>query len=273
MPVGSPLLSRTISPPGGLRRVLGVADHAQGGAVEQGAIVEVEDEHRGVRRGLVQLLQGRHALLGELELVPAADHPHPLRRGRACGLVLEHAQGVGQRGHAFPAQLQVVVEAAADQVQVRVVQAGDHGALLEVDHPGGAAGQLDDLRIGAHGHHDAVAQRDGGGLGPGRIHRGDAAVAQDELGRAARSRLREHRSGHDAQPERGGGLHEIAAVALRRVLAALADQVGEHGVSCRMNPPILRLNAGSGFSQSGDTHAGEPPITADPASPPATPAA
>ncbi|VFT16376.1 Uncharacterised protein [Pseudomonas aeruginosa] len=156
---------------GRVGRVLGVADHAQGGAVEQGAIVQVEDEHRGVRRGLVQFLQGRHALLGELELVPAADHPHPLGAGRAFGLVLEHAQGVGQGGHAFPAQLQVVVEATADQVQVRVVETGDHGALLQVDHLGGAAAMEHRLGVVADGKELAVLDRHGGGGGVVAVHR------------------------------------------------------------------------------------------------------
>ncbi|MNO89551.1 hypothetical protein D3C76_810390 [compost metagenome] len=99
----------------------------------------MEDEHRSVGRGLVQFFEGRQALFGELELAPAADHPHPLRGRGTVGLLLEHAQGVGQRGHAFPAQLQVVVEAAADQVQVRVVETGDHRALVQVDHLGRAA--------------------------------------------------------------------------------------------------------------------------------------
>ncbi|MNN52637.1 hypothetical protein D3C81_1673480 [compost metagenome] len=99
----------------------------------------MQNEDRRVRRRAVNLLKGRHALFRELELVPAADHPHPLRRRRALGLVLEHAQGIGQRRHAFPAQLQVVIEAAADQVQVRVVEPGDHRALVQVDHLGRAA--------------------------------------------------------------------------------------------------------------------------------------
>ena len=68
-------------------RVFGVADHLQRGAVEQGAVVQVEDKHRGVRRGVVNFVQGRHAALGELELAPAAHHAHPLGRRRAQGLL------------------------------------------------------------------------------------------------------------------------------------------------------------------------------------------
>ena len=111
-------------------RVFGVADHLQCGAVEQGAVVQVQDEDRGVRRGVVDLVEGRHAALGKLELGPAAHHAHPLGRRRAQGLLFQHPQGVGQRRHAFPAQLEVVVQPAADQVQVRVVQAGDGGVAF-----------------------------------------------------------------------------------------------------------------------------------------------
>ena len=51
-------------------------------------------------------------------------------------LPLEHAHRVGQAAHAVPAQLQVEVEAAADDVQVVVDQAGQHAAALEVDRRG-----------------------------------------------------------------------------------------------------------------------------------------
>ncbi|MCY1174100.1 hypothetical protein D9M73_142870 [compost metagenome] len=74
-----------------VRRVAGVTGDTQRCAVEQGAVVQVQHEYRGVRCRLVELGQGRHALLGELELVPATDHPHPLRGRRAVGLLFEHA--------------------------------------------------------------------------------------------------------------------------------------------------------------------------------------
>jgi hypothetical protein len=79
-----------------VRRVPVVAHGAQCGAVEQGTVIQVQNEHRGVRRSPVQLIQGRQAFLGELEFAPAADHAYPLRRRRAVGLILEHAQGIGQ---------------------------------------------------------------------------------------------------------------------------------------------------------------------------------
>ena len=63
-------------------RVLGVADNAQRGGVQERAVVEVQDEHRRLGRSGVDLLEGRQALLGELLLGEAADHAHPLRRRR-----------------------------------------------------------------------------------------------------------------------------------------------------------------------------------------------
>ena len=83
-PVGLPAASRTISPPGGFGRVLGVADGAQRGAVQQRPVVEVQDEDRRVGRDGVDLVERRQPLFGELVFGEAADHAHPLRR-RACG--------------------------------------------------------------------------------------------------------------------------------------------------------------------------------------------
>ena len=77
--------------------------------------------------------------------------------GVRCGLLLQHPQGVGQRGHVLPAQLHVEVEAAADEVGVAVVEAGDDAPPAEVDHPGpGCRGAHHLVRL-ADGQHEAVA--------------------------------------------------------------------------------------------------------------------
>jgi hypothetical protein len=180
MPVGLPSASRTISPPRGRRRVAVVADGAQGGAVEQRAVVQVQHEHRGVGCAGVDFLDGRHALFGELELAPAADHAHPLRMRGAVGLRFQHAQRVAQRRHAFPAQLQVVVQAAADQVQVRVVQPGDHGAAVQVDDLAAGRAVAHHLVSVADREEAAVLDRDRAGLGPLPVGGVEAAVEQDE---------------------------------------------------------------------------------------------
>ena len=90
-------------------------------------------------------------MLGE-----AAHHAHPLRRGRDGDLTLEHGHGVGQRAHAVPAQLHVVVQAAAHHVRVVVVQAGQDGAALQVDAPRAGAGQRQHLGIVADRDETAV---------------------------------------------------------------------------------------------------------------------
>ncbi|MNG91044.1 hypothetical protein D3C79_499510 [compost metagenome] len=167
---------------GWVRRVLGVAHGLECGAVEQRAVVEVEQEHRGVGRRLVDLVQGRHAFFGELEFVPAADHAHPLRRRRAGRLVLEHAQCVGHRRHAFPTQFEVVVQAAADQVQVGVVEAGDDRALLEVDDLRGGAFMSHGFGVTANGNEATVLDGDGGGRGLLTVDGVQFAVEQDEVG-------------------------------------------------------------------------------------------
>ncbi len=165
-----------------VRRVLGVAGHAQSRAVKQGAVVQVQHEHRGIRRGLVEFLQGRHALFGELEFVPATDHTHPLRCRGAVGLVLEHAQGIGQGRHAFPAQFEVVVQAATNQVQVRVVETRDNRAALEVDDLGRAATQGHRFSVGANGNEAALVDGDGGRTRVFTVHGVELAIEQDQIG-------------------------------------------------------------------------------------------
>ncbi len=142
----------------------------------------MQHEHRRIRRGLVQLFQGRHALFGKLEFVPAADHTYPLRRWCAISLVLEHAQRIGQGRHTFPAQLEVVVQAATDEVQVRVVEAGNHGAALEVDHLRTAATQGHGLTVGADRHKAALVDGDGRCAWFFTVHGVELAIEQNQIG-------------------------------------------------------------------------------------------
>ncbi len=194
---------------GRIRCVLGIADCTQRGAVEDGPVVQVQDEHGRVRRRRIQLLDGRQALLGELVLGEAADHAYPLRRGRARHLVLEHAHGVGQRAHAVPTQLHVVVQAAADDVHVAVDQPGDGAPALQVDHLGGGAGQLHDLEARADGDELAVADGHGFGLRIGAVKGGELAVDEDEVGRAGLCHGETPAGSRRAQ--RGGAGDELSA--------------------------------------------------------------
>src|SRR4029077_2566346 len=91
------------------------------------------DENRGTRSGPVHPLERRHPALGELKFGPASHHSHPLPRRRSLRLLAKHAQSVRERRNAMPPKLEVKVEAAANQVTVRVVQPRNYGALVQVD--------------------------------------------------------------------------------------------------------------------------------------------
>ena len=106
----------------------------------------MQQEHRRVRRDGVEFVDRRQALFGELMLGEAADHAHPLRRRRDRDLPLQHGHGVGERAHAVPAQLHVEVEAAADDVEMVVDQAGQHAPALEIDDLGRRPGERHDIR-------------------------------------------------------------------------------------------------------------------------------
>lgn len=163
-------------------RVRCAAVHAQGahrGAIEHGRIVEVQHHDRRVGRCFVQFLQRGHPFLGELPFVPAADDADPVGRRRALRLLLQHPQRVGQRGHAVPAQLEVVVKTGSDDVQVRVVEAGDDPAPEQVDDPGVRAA-LTLLGV-VHADDATVLDREACRLGLFGVERGDAPVVQDQI--------------------------------------------------------------------------------------------
>ena len=102
----------------GIRRVFGVAHGPQCGAVQQGTVIEVEDEDWRVGCDSIDLVERRQAALGELEFRPAAYHAHPLRGRGPLRLLAQQAQRICQRGHAIPAQFQRIVEPAANRMHV-----------------------------------------------------------------------------------------------------------------------------------------------------------
>ena len=171
---------------GRLGRVAGVADGAQRRAVQQRAVVEVQDEDRRVRRDGIELVDGRQPLLMELVLGEAAHHAHPLRRRRDLDLRLEHRHRVGEAAHAVPAQLHVEVQAAADDVQVVVDQARQHAAAFQVDAARRRAGQRQDLLVAADAEETSVLDGDRLGARPRAVQRREAAVEQHQVGRHAR---------------------------------------------------------------------------------------
>ena len=186
-PVGLPAASRTISPPGGVGRVLGVADGAQRRAVQHRPVVEMQQKDRRIGRDRVELLDRRQALFGELVLGEAADHAHPLRRRRDGDLALQHGHGVGKAAHAVPAQLHVEVQPAADDVQVVIDQAGQNAPALQIDDLGrGPASCMTSWsRPTAEKMPSLIATAFAVGLRA--VERGEQAVRQDEIGRSCRS--------------------------------------------------------------------------------------
>ena len=82
----------------------------------------------------------------------------------------------------LPSAVPVVVQATADQVQVRVVQTGDHRALLEVDDLRGVAFVGHGLGVAAHGNEAAVLDGDGGRGGLLAVNSMQFAVEQNQVG-------------------------------------------------------------------------------------------
>ncbi|MNE27411.1 hypothetical protein D3C80_1208220 [compost metagenome] len=71
-------------------------------------------------------------------------------------------------------------------MQVRIVEPGDHRALLEVDDLGRRPAQGHDLGVITHRHEASVANGHGACLRPLAVHRVQAAIVQDQLGRHGR---------------------------------------------------------------------------------------
>ena len=187
---------------GRIGRVLGVAGRPQRSTVEQGTVVEMHDEHRRVGRHGIDLVERRQALLGELLISEATDHAHPLRRRGARDLLFQAPHRIGERGDAVPAQLHVVVEPAADDVDVRVDQARNHAARRGVDDTGVGADQGHHFSGIAHGDEAPARHRHGTGQRALFVQGGDLGVMDDQIGSGHGSSSR--RSGEGSASCRGG---------------------------------------------------------------------
>jgi hypothetical protein len=177
-----PFASRTLAARR-LWRILGVADGTQRGSVKNGAVVEVQDEDRGVGRSGIEFVDGRQPLLGELVFGEATDDTHPLRRRRDRDLLPQHGHRVGERPYTVPAQFHVGVEPAADDVKVIVDQPRQDTATPEVDDLCGQAGELHHLLVVTDGGEDTVLYRHRAGCRIAAIERGEQASVQDEIRR------------------------------------------------------------------------------------------
>ena len=138
--------------------VPGITASAECRLVQQRAAIQVQDEYWRVGGGGVDFLQAWHPALGKLKFAPTPNHPHPLTRRRALCLFLQHPQSIRERRHAIPAELHVVVQAAANHMEMRVVEAGNDAAPIEVNDLCRWAAFV--LLGAVHGHDPAIAYGD-----------------------------------------------------------------------------------------------------------------
>ena len=181
MPTGSPC-SIALDPPA--ERVGRVAaDPGQlqrSGVRPRAVVVAVGQDHGPVGDGRVQLLAGGDPAR-EVAHRPAAAQD-PLAVGVGCGVLADAPQVLLR-----PAALREVAEralvSAHRQVAVRVLEAGQHHAALDVDDPRARPGQLRDLRGAADGDDAAVRDRHRLVHAAGSVDRVDDAVREDQVGR------------------------------------------------------------------------------------------
>src|SRR6266446_9912772 len=137
----------------------------------------MHQEHGRVWGSCVDLIECWHPAFGKLEFGPASDHPYPLRRWRSRSLIFEHAQCIGQRRDAIPAQFQVVVEPAPDRMHVRIVEAWDDGSLAPINYVRVRATKTENLVIVADSSY--LSRRYGDRFDKrGHAVRGDLGVVQ-----------------------------------------------------------------------------------------------
>ena len=145
--------------------------------------VEEEHENGRVGRGLVQLLDGGHAIFLELVGRPAADDADPFAIRHAGRFGADQIQRAGQCRDAVPARLQIVEAPAADLVGMRVVQARNDRATVRVDHLRIVAAIRLDIGVAADFCESTVAYGEGRGLGLcGAAGKDGARVHYDKVG-------------------------------------------------------------------------------------------
>src|SRR5207249_2286463 len=113
--------------------VAGVTTGAQRRLVQQSAAIQVQDEHWSIGCGGIDFFQGRHPALRKLKLTPATDYANPLTGRCALCLLPQHSQPIRERRNAVPAEFHVEIEAATNDMKVRVVQPGNDTATVEVN--------------------------------------------------------------------------------------------------------------------------------------------
>lgn len=122
---------------------------------------------------------------------------------------LQYRHAIGERSHAIPAQLHVVVEAAANDVHVAADQPGDDAAAGPIDPIARNTRQRQHILVAANGENAFPADRDGLGFRMRAIVRGDATAGQNRIGR------RGHRALLSGCLELGCDLRHVASLEAR----------------------------------------------------------
>jgi len=89
---------------------------------------------------------------------------------------------IASASDSVPAQLHVVVQAAANDVHMAVDQSGNGPPAIQVDHAGARCRELHHVLALAHGDEAAVGDGHGIGLRIGAIERGELAVDENQVG-------------------------------------------------------------------------------------------
>ena len=219
----------------GIWSVLGVADDAQGRAIQQCPIIKMQNEHRRVRRNGIEFLDRRQTLFGKLTFGKTSYDPHPLRWRGHRNLTFEHTHGVSQRTYAVPAQFHVVVEPATDDVSVAVDQAWDRATSLQVNDFAAAPGEGHNLSLLPYRDEASIFNRYGICLGITSVERRELTVAENEIGLRPLSSRDIHRPGsnrktccrHALQKPPPRLFHDSSPCVSRRLIAVIFVSAGQ----------------------------------------------
>ncbi len=149
-------------------------------------IVRPRNAHRIVRRRRVEVGARRQPRFGQLIFPPAASSGDPVSRLHLFRARGDRRLDVPDRSDVRQIDLGLQV-LAGGQVDVRVVEARKHSLAVQVDDPRLRTLGLEHIDVASDADEPAVAYGRGGGRGKLRIDRDDMRVADDEIGRRARS--------------------------------------------------------------------------------------
>jgi hypothetical protein len=118
-------------------------------------------------------------------------------------LLAQHAQRIGDRWHPIPPQFHIVVEAAADRVHVRIVEAGDDRAAADVDHLRPVVPIRQHVMVGADGEEAPVLEGHRGGERSAVVLGGEAAVEENHVSAGVGLGLEVSRLPRGGKPDHG----------------------------------------------------------------------